>query len=260
MDSTRILEKLIAFPTVNRDSNLDLIGFVAGLLDAHGVACRIIHSEDGHKANLFATIGPADASGIMLSGHTDVVLVDGQTWTLPPFDMTKRDGKLYGRGAADMKGFVACALAACLKAAKMTLRTPLHLALSYDEEIGCIGVGRAQWSEPPHASIATTVDGSFSKNATTSLRRSFFAQRRLLSCVHTSSWKMCFDVSMPMRIICSTGGLPLLEICNDLILAHRKPCRSRPPQSWEGQTTDPEEKQGPAKHVKYPCSGKLESA
>ncbi|RWP27266.1 acetylornithine deacetylase [Mesorhizobium sp.] len=140
MDSIQILEKLIAFPTVSRDSNLALIGYVAELLDTHGIACQIIHSEDGHNANLFATIGPAGASGIMLSGHTDVVPIEGQAWTLPPFEMTKRDGKLYGRGAADMKGFVACALSACLKALRMTLRTPLHLALSYDEEIGCIGV------------------------------------------------------------------------------------------------------------------------
>lgn len=140
MDSIEILERLIAFPTVSRDSNLDLIGYVAGLLEAHGIASRIIHSVDGHKANLFATVGPADGAGIMLSGHTDVVPVEGQDWTLPPFAMTERDGRLYGRGAADMKGFVACALAAALKAVKMNLKTPLHLALSYDEEIGCIGV------------------------------------------------------------------------------------------------------------------------
>ncbi|RUU47780.1 acetylornithine deacetylase [Mesorhizobium sp. M6A.T.Ca.TU.002.02.2.1] len=140
MDSIRILEKLIAFPTVSRDPNLDLIGYVADLLDAHGIACQIIQSGDGHKANLFATIGPAGTSGIMLSGHTDVVPIDGQNWTLPPFEMSERDGKLYGRGAADMKGFVASALAACVTASKMTLQTPLHLALSYDEEIGCIGV------------------------------------------------------------------------------------------------------------------------
>ncbi|RWO99576.1 MAG: acetylornithine deacetylase [Mesorhizobium sp.] len=140
MDSIRILEKLIAFPTVSRDSNLDLIGYVADLLDAHGIACQIIQSEDGDKANLFATIGPAGTSGIMLSGHTDVVPIDGQNWTLPPFEMSERDRKLYGRGAADMKGFVASALAACVTASKMTLQTPLHLALSYDEEIGCIGV------------------------------------------------------------------------------------------------------------------------
>ncbi|MER8753174.1 acetylornithine deacetylase [Mesorhizobium sp. M1050] len=140
MDSIQILEKLIAFPTVSRDSNLDLIGYVSDLLAAQGIACQVIRSADGHKANLFATIGPADTPGVMLSGHTDVVPIDGQDWTLPPFEMTARDGKLYGRGAADMKGFVACALAACLKASKMTLQTPLHLALSYDEEVGCIGV------------------------------------------------------------------------------------------------------------------------
>jgi acetylornithine deacetylase len=140
MDSIAILERLIAFPTVSRDSNLDLIFYASDLLGASGIACRIIHSADGHKANLFATIGPADKAGIMLSGHTDVVPVDGQNWTLPPFELTTRNGKLYGRGAADMKGFVASALATCLKASKMALRTPLHLALSYDEEVGCLGV------------------------------------------------------------------------------------------------------------------------
>lgn len=140
IDSVRILERLIAFPTVSRDSNLGLIDYVAEMLDANGVACQILHNEDGHKANLFATVGPSDMPGVMLSGHTDVVPVDGQDWTVPPFEMTERDGRLYGRGAADMKGFVACALAACLKASKMQLATPLHLALSYDEEIGCIGV------------------------------------------------------------------------------------------------------------------------
>ena len=140
MDSIRILEKLIAFPTVSRDSNLDLVNYVAELLEANGVASQIIHSEDGHKANLFATVGPKDRPGVMLSGHSDVVPVDGQNWTLPPFAMTERDGRLYGRGAADMKGFIASALAACLDASKMQLATPLHLALSYDEEIGCVGV------------------------------------------------------------------------------------------------------------------------
>lgn len=140
MDTIGILEKLIAFPTVSRDSNLDLVNYVAELLEANGVASQIIHSEDGHKANLFATVGPKDRPGVMLSGHSDVVPVDGQNWTLPPFAMTERDGRLYGRGAADMKGFIASALAACLEASKMQLATPLHLALSYDEEIGCVGV------------------------------------------------------------------------------------------------------------------------
>ena len=140
MDSISILERLIAFPTVSRDSNLDLIGYVADLLGTNGIAFEVIPSADGHKANLYATIGPAGRPGVMLSGHSDVVPVDGQNWTLPPFAMTTRDGRLYGRGAADMKGFVACALAACLEASKMELQTPLHLALSYDEELGCLGV------------------------------------------------------------------------------------------------------------------------
>ena len=140
MDSIRILERLIGFPTVSRDSNLDLIAYVSETLRDHGIASRLVHSQDGHKANLFATIGPDDRSGVMLSGHTDVVPVDGQNWTTTPFKLTERNGMLFGRGAADMKGFVACAIAATLKAADRTLRTPLHLALSYDEEIGCLGV------------------------------------------------------------------------------------------------------------------------
>lgn len=140
MNTIQILERLIGFATVSRDSNLDLIGFVVELLERHGIKSQLIHSEDGHKANLFATVGPPDLPGVMLSGHSDVVPVDGQDWTLPPFAMTERDGKLYGRGAADMKGFIAAALSACIKASKMDLRTPLHLALSYDEELGCIGV------------------------------------------------------------------------------------------------------------------------
>ena len=135
-----ILDRLIAFPTVSRESNLGLIEFVANTLRHYGVEPRLIRNEDGRKANLFATIGPADRPGVVLSGHTDVVPVEGQDWSSPPFKMTERDGRLYGRGAADMKGFVACALAACIKASSMDLQTPLHLALSYDEELGCLGV------------------------------------------------------------------------------------------------------------------------
>lgn len=142
MDSIGILQRLIAFPSVSRDSNLALIDFVGGLLSEHGVAFRLVHAEDGGKANLFATVGPADRPGVMLSGHTDVVPVDGQDWSTDPFEMIERDGKLFGRGAADMKGFVACAIAAMIAAARRPLQTPLHLALSYDEEIGCIGVRR----------------------------------------------------------------------------------------------------------------------
>jgi acetylornithine deacetylase len=139
VDSVAILERLVAFPTVSRDSNLELIGFARDLLAGAGVASTLVRDPAEPKANLYATVGPGDG-GVMLSGHTDVVPVDGQAWTVPPFALTARDGRLYGRGAADMKGFVACALAAMLRAAHRGLRTPLHLALSYDEEVGCRGV------------------------------------------------------------------------------------------------------------------------
>jgi acetylornithine deacetylase len=113
--------------------------YVQGVLSQAGIAAQLIPNADGTKANLFASIGP-DGPGVMLSGHTDVVPVTGQVWAYPPFAATIADGRVYGRGAADMKGFVACAIAAMLQAAKRALKTPLHLALSYDEEIGCMGV------------------------------------------------------------------------------------------------------------------------
>ncbi|ROT99459.1 acetylornithine deacetylase [Histidinibacterium lentulum] len=138
MQSVEILERLIAFPTVSSEPNRELIHFCAGLLQEAGAEVVLIEAEGGRKANLYATLGPRDRGGVMLSGHTDVVPVEGQDWTLPPFALTEREGRLYGRGTADMKGFVACALAAALKAGE--LRTPLHLALSHDEEIGCVGV------------------------------------------------------------------------------------------------------------------------
>lgn len=136
------LERLIAFPTVSRDSNLELIAYVRGVLEGLGIASTLVHSEDGRKANLWATIGPDDRGGIVLSGHTDVVPVEGQAWSSDPFRLDTRAGHHYGRGTADMKGFIACCLAAAAKAARARLHTPIHLAFSYDEEIGCVGVRR----------------------------------------------------------------------------------------------------------------------
>ena len=136
------LEKLIAFPSVSRDSNLDLIGYVKDVLSGLGIASILVHNEDGRKANLWATIGPADTPGVVLSGHTDVVPVEGQAWTSDPFHLTRRDGNLYGRGSADMKGFIACCLAMAERAVTAPLKSPIHFAFSYDEEIGCVGVRR----------------------------------------------------------------------------------------------------------------------
>lgn len=143
MQSTlQYLEKLVAFPTVSRDSNLDLIDFVARELKALGIASTLTHNEDGKKANLWATIGPANVQGVALSGHTDVVPVEGQNWSSDPFNLVPRGGNLYGRGSADMKGFIASCLHLAHSAVERKLHTPLHFAFSYDEEIGCIGVRR----------------------------------------------------------------------------------------------------------------------
>jgi acetylornithine deacetylase len=136
------LGKLVAYPTVSRDSNLELIGFVRQEAEAAGALCRLVLSEDGNKANLFATIGPDDRPGIVLSGHSDVVPTEGQAWSSDPFTLRKANGRLYARGSADMKGFIACCLNMFRNAAQRRLATPLHLALSYDEEVGCLGVRR----------------------------------------------------------------------------------------------------------------------
>lgn len=139
--STReILSRLIGFDTVSSNPNRALMDWVADLLAAHGVQSRLVPDSGGGKANLYATVGPAGGGGVMLSGHTDVVPVEGQSWTRPPFALTEADGRYYGRGTTDMKGFVACAIRALLLAARRPLRVPLHLALSHDEEVGCMGV------------------------------------------------------------------------------------------------------------------------
>jgi len=140
MQTADILARLIGFDTTSSKPNRALMDWVQGLLGGAGIAAQIIPDASGGKANLYATIGPQDRPGVMLSGHTDVVPVDGQVWTRPPFVLTEAEGRYYGRGTTDMKGFVASALAAALMAARRPLATPLHLALSYDEEVGCLGV------------------------------------------------------------------------------------------------------------------------
>ena len=137
-----VLEALVSFDTVSRNSNLDLIAWVEGYLDRLGVEHERIYDETGKKSNLWATLGPIDVPGYILSGHTDVVPVDDQDWTDSPFKLTERDGKLYGRGSTDMKGYVACFLAAVPDMLNANLKKPLHLAMSYDEEVGCWGVRR----------------------------------------------------------------------------------------------------------------------
>jgi acetylornithine deacetylase len=138
--SRELLAQLVAFDTTSRESNLALIEFVRDYLAGHGVTCELIYNSSGSKANLFATVGPVDVPGIVLSGHTDVVPVDGQGWSFPPFELSESAGNLYGRGTADMKGYIACVLALVPELTSRTLRMPVHIALSYDEEVGCLGV------------------------------------------------------------------------------------------------------------------------
>lgn len=135
-----LLGKLVAFDTTSRNSNLELIRFVADHLAGYGVDASVIHDDTGAKANLLATIGPERDGGIVLSGHTDVVPVDGQDWRTDPFVLARSDGRLFGRGAADMKGFCATVLAMVPEFLSRTLAAPLHIAFSHDEEVGCIGV------------------------------------------------------------------------------------------------------------------------
>jgi acetylornithine deacetylase len=135
-----LLARLVAFDTTSHRSNLGIIAFIEDYLLQHGVLSRRIASGDGQKSSLYATIGPEGEGGIALSGHTDVVPVDGQTWTSDPFTLRAAEGRLYGRGAADMKGFLAAVLAVVPNFKRRRLAKPIHLAFSYDEEIGCVGV------------------------------------------------------------------------------------------------------------------------
>jgi len=134
-----ILERLVAFPTVSRDPNLALIDWVRNYLASHGVRSHLVPDSTGHKANLFASVGPLAEGGLVLSGHTDVVPIDGQSWTTDPFTLTARGSRLHARGACDMKGFIASALSRVPGWCTSKLSRPVHLMLSYDEELGCLG-------------------------------------------------------------------------------------------------------------------------
>ena len=157
--SVEMLARLVAFPTVSRDSNLPLIDWVEAYLERFDARCRRTWNDARTKANLFAAIGPDATGGVVLSGHTDVVPVDGQDWHTDPFTLTERDGLLYGRGTTDMKGFSAVFLSRLASLDLAAMKKPLYLALSYDEEVGCLGVGRmledalAHFAKPDFAII-----------------------------------------------------------------------------------------------------------
>ena len=139
LSAREMMEKLISFPSVSNVSNLPIINFIEEYLNSHGVECHRVYNPAGDKANLYANAGPAVDGGVILSGHTDVVPVVGQDWDTDPFKVVEKDGKLYGRGTCDMKGFDAIALTAVPKALKRGIKRPIQIAMSYDEEVGCIG-------------------------------------------------------------------------------------------------------------------------
>lgn len=141
--TAEMLERLVAFDTTSRNSNLDLIGFVREYLAGHGIGCRMSFNAERTKANLFCTIGPQDQGGVILSGHVDTVPVDGQAWSSDPFRLTRRDGRLHGRGTTDMKGFVAACLALAPEFKAASLARPIHLCISFDEEVGMAGARAA---------------------------------------------------------------------------------------------------------------------
>ncbi len=133
-----ILTDLVAFPVLGGQGNLAIVEYIKNYLEAHGVESHLMPNEDGTSANLHCRIGPAVDGGVVLSGHTDVVPVEGQDWHTAPFELTEKDGKLYGRGSCDMKGFLACCLAAVPEMVQADLKKPIYFAFSYDEEIGCL--------------------------------------------------------------------------------------------------------------------------
>lgn len=138
--SRKIIDDLIAFDTTSRNSNLELIAYVQKYLEGHGITSELFYNDEGTKANLYATIGPDVAGGIILSGHTDVVPVDGQNWTRDPFHVSEDGSRLIGRGTSDMKSFLGVVLASVPMFKEHDLKTPIHIAFSYDEEVGCLGV------------------------------------------------------------------------------------------------------------------------
>ncbi len=164
-----ILDRLVAFPSVSRETNLPLVEWVEDYLAGHGIASTRVPGPCGTKAHLYAQVGPAVEGGVILSGHSDVVPVDGQDWSTDPWVVTEAGGRLYGRGCCDMKGFVALAIAALVEGARHPLKRPLQLALSYDEEVGCMAVAdlvRAMHAALPKAAAVIVGEPSTMKVVT----------------------------------------------------------------------------------------------
>ena len=205
------LRRLVAHDTTSRNSNLELIAAVQDYLDSQGIACTLTHDETGSKANLDATIGPAEVPGIALSGHTDVVPVDGQDWTSDPFTLAERGGRFYGRGTCDMKGFLAACLAAVPKWLETDLAKPVHLCFSYDEEVGCIGVRKllADFERRPVKPEAVIVGEPTSMQVVNGHKGKFSARARVTG-------RACHSALAPQGVNALTAAARLAVFAADL--------------------------------------------
>lgn len=198
-DTIGILRRLVAFDTTSRNSNLAMIGWIADRLGPLGARLRLTHDDRRIKANLLASFGPNRAGGVLVSGHTDVVPVDGQSWSSDPFALTERAGRLYGRGAADMKGFIAAVLHAARAWASLDLARPIHIALSYDEEIGCFGMPRLMADLVQHVPLpAAAIVGEPTEMRVADRHRGFAGH-------HTAFQGKAAHSSDPSKGVCAIG-------------------------------------------------------
>lgn len=198
-DTIAILRRLVAFDTTSRNSNLAMIDWIAECLAPLGARLRLTHDDRRTKANLLASFGPDRAGGVLVSGHTDVVPVDGQPWSTDPFALTEREGRLYGRGAADMKGFIAAALRAARGWASLDLARPIHIALSYDEEIGCFGMPRLVADLVEHVALpAVAIVGEPTEMRVADRHRGFSGH-------HTAFIGKAAHSSDPSKGVCAIG-------------------------------------------------------
>ncbi len=230
LTAREILNRLVAFPTVSRDSNLELVNWVESYLADYGITSHRVTSECGTKASLIANVGPERAGGVVLSGHSDVVPVDGQAWDTDPWTVSERDGRLHGRGTCDMKGFDALALAVVPLALERGIKRPLQIALSHDEELGCVGappmIDRMRQLLPP-AATAIIGEPSMMKAVTAHKGGAGFHTRVIGHEVHSS--------------IMHTGVSAIMEAARLIEWANRMNAenRARPPSELAGPFVPP---------------------
>jgi acetylornithine deacetylase len=228
-ETLALLGELIAFDSVSSRSNRALIDHAASYLEKHGIHAEVLPSPDGDKASLWATIGPAIDGGLVLSGHSDVVPVDGQDWASDPFYMEIRDGRAFGRGTADMKGFIACALAAAPRFRNAGLKRPIHIALTYDEEIGCVGAPKLlDWLSRQRPSPAMALIGEPTAMEVVNAHKGILVVRVTMTGVEAHSSLSHLGVSAIELAAAAVGLLKRIEV--ELAEAHRDE-RFEPPRA-----------------------------